>query len=614
MNYEKLGLKCGIEIHQQLDTCKLFCSCGTSMQQEPRDQITRKLRAVVGELGEVDPAVAQESMKNKSFLYKSYEGESCLVEADEEPPHDLNSHALDIAVTMAGMLNCSVPDEIHVMRKTVIDGSNTTGFQRTALVGLDGKLATEEGSIGITNVCLEEDAAQILDRKGDSTTYGLDRLGIPLVEIGTDPDIRTPEQARDAAQKIGMMLRSTGRVKRGLGTIRQDINISIRGGARVEIKGAQELNMIPTMVEHEIQRQQKLIELRKQLKPLKAEVHDATHIFSKSESKITGGKNVYATVANGLNGKFRTMLNPTKTLGNEIAAYVRVRTGTKGFIHSDEDLEKYGLTKEFDRLRKELKAGSGDALIIVSGDKKTSILVAEAIAERIGQFLDGVPAETRKALPDGSSEYLRPLPGAARMYPETDTLPIHISAKYLRGVMSSLPETWDRMIERFVKQYKINHELSTQVVKSGLGGIFEEIARLDVDAKLVATTITQGLRDLKAREAVPIENIRDDHILRTFEAFKAGKLQKQNILDVLRECARKPDKDIKRLIDSFSSDGMGEEGVRKIVREIISQKPGILKKDRPEKVYMGLVMVKVRGKAPGDVVMKVLQEEIKKRK
>ena len=390
MNYEKVGLKCGIEIHQQLDTCKLFCSCGTTMQQAPRSEITRKLRAVVGELGEVDPAAAQEAMKGKSFVYRAYDEESCLVEADEEPPHGLNSQALDIALTVAGMLNCDMPDEVHVMRKTVIDGSNTTGFQRTVLVGFNGSLDTDNGRVGITNVCLEEDAAQILERRDGETVYGLDRLGIPLVEIGTDPDIRTPGQAKEVAQKIGMMLRSTGKVKRGLGTIRQDVNISIRGGARVEIKGAQELNMIPALVEQEVLRQQKLIELRGQLKPLKAEVHDATHIFSKSESRITRGKNVYAAVATGLGGKLRTMLTPTRTLGNEIAAYVRVRTGTKGFIHSDEDLGKYGLVKEFGQLRKELKAGNDDALIIVSGDKKTSLFVVEAIADRVSQFLSGV--------------------------------------------------------------------------------------------------------------------------------------------------------------------------------------------------------------------------------
>ena len=619
MDYKKLGLKCGIEIHQQLDTHKLFCNCSTTMQQEPRDEIGRKLRAVVGELGEVDPAAAQEAMKGKTFLYKAYKGETCLVETDSEPPHRLNPEALDITLTVAGMLNTDIPNEIHVMRKTVIDGSNTTGFQRTALVGINGCLETSGGRIGVTNIALEEDAAQILDRAEGKTVYGLDRLGIPLIEIGTDPDIKTPEQAKETAQRIGMILRSTGMVKRGLGTIRQDVNISIRDGARIEIKGVQELKMIPLYVDHEVRRQVNLIQIRQRLKklgfkPVKLSIYDATHVFKNAQSKITKGKKVYAIRLPKFEGFLKTKLTPTRTLGNEIAAYVRVKIGAKGFIHTDEMLEKYGLEKHFDDLKKHTKAVNGDTLIIVSGDKETSHKTLEAIVERINQLLVGVPEETRKALDDGNSEYLRPLPGAARMYPETDIPPLEITDKHTKRIMSNLPETWDRMIKRFMKQYKLNEELSRQVVNSGLGSSFEDIVKLDVEPKLVATTITLGLRDLKTREAVPIENIRDEHVLGTFKAYKSGKIQKQNIIDVLRKCATNPQEDMKHVIDGFKSRFMTEDEVRTLVIETIEEKPAIMKKDRPEKIYMGLVMAKVRGRAAGNIVMKVLQEEIKKMK
>ena len=619
IDYKKLGLKCGIEIHQQLDTHKLFCNCTTTMSQEPVDEIGRKLRAVVGELGDVDPAAAQEVMKNKTFLYKAYEGESCLVEADSEPPHNLNSDALGITLTVSSMLNCDIPGEVHVMRKTVVDGSNTTGFQRTALIGLNGYIKSDYGRVGITNICLEEDAAQILDRSDTATVYGLDRLGIPLIEIGTEPDIKTPDQAKEVAGKIGMILRSTGKVKRGLGTIRQDINISIREGARVEIKGSQELKMVPFLVDHEVRRQLSLVNIREKLKKMnfkrvKLQVHDATHIFSKAESKITKGKKIFAMRIPGFEGFLKTRLTPTRTLGNEIAAYVRVRIGAKGFIHTDEMLEKYGLEKHFEELAKELKTKKGDTLIIVAGDKEHSQRTLEAIAGRINQLLAGVPEETRKALPDGNTEYLRPLPGAARMYPETDIPPLGISAGQLKQIKRNMPETWDLMINRFMNQYKLNEELSRQVVNSGLGKSFESIVKIGVEPKLAATTLTVDLRDIRSREAVPIENIKDRHVLETFKAFKSGKLQKQNIIDVLRKCAQNPDEDMEHILEGFKSRGMTPDEIRTLVIETIKEKPKLLKRDKPEKVYMGLVMAKVKGKAPGNVVMKVLAEEIKKRK
>jgi glutamyl-tRNA(Gln) amidotransferase subunit E len=616
MNYKKIGLMCGIEIHQQLDTHKLFCSCGTSMGDQHKAEVTRKLRAVVGELGEVDLAATQEALKGRRFIYRAYRNESCLVEADCEPPHNLNQEALDTTLMVSGLLNCFTPDEIHVMRKTVIDGSNTTGFQRTALVGLEGWVESSGGRVGIDNVSVEEDAAQILDRSDGTVTYGLDRLGIPLIEIGTSPDIRSPEQAREVAQKMGMILRSTGRVKRGLGTIRQDINISIKGGRRVEIKGAQELNMIPAFVENEARRQMSLLEIRRKLtgfKPMKpGNYFDATPIFRQADSKITKGKKTYALVIPGFAGLFRTKLTPGRTLGNEIASYVRARTDVKGFIHSDEDLSKYGLEKQFGMLRSRLQSKENDLLIIASSDQEQARVALQFIINRVNLLAEGVPKETRKALDDGNTEYMRPLPGAARMYPETDVPPIEITPGRMKEIIANLPETWDRMIERFMKQYGLNNELSKQVVLSGLGSSFEELVKIGVEPKLVATTITSGLKDLKTREAVPIERITDKHVLEVFRAFKKGMLNRENILAALAKCSQNPDADMAGLLGQFESKAASEEELRTLIDLVIKEKPDVLKMARPEQVYMGLVMAKAKGKASGQMIMRILSEEVAK--
>jgi len=257
MDYKKLNFKCGLEIHQQLETKKLFCDCPSFLTDNVDLIIKRKLKAVAGESGKIDVAAIHETQKNKEFIYKASYENTCSVEYDEEPPHNLNKDALDIAIQVALLLNTKIPDELQVMRKTVVDGSNTAGFQRTVLVGRNGYINTSKGKVRISIVCLEEDSARRIKEDDKSIMFNLDRLGIPLIEIGTKADIKDPEHAKETAKHLGMILRSTGKVKRGIGTIRQDVNVSIKNGSRVEIKGFQDLRKMSSIIENEIKRQLK---------------------------------------------------------------------------------------------------------------------------------------------------------------------------------------------------------------------------------------------------------------------------------------------------------------------------------------------------------------------
>ena len=294
LDYKSLGFKCGIEIHQQLDTHKLFCSCPSEIREDEPDIIVkRKMRAVAGEIGDVDPAALHEFLRGREFVYQAYSDTNCLVELDEEPPHPLNEEALDIALEISLLLNARPVDELQVMRKTVIDGSNTSGFQRTILIAMDGYLDTEMGKIGIPTICLEEDAARKIEEKKDVTVYRLDRLGIPLIEICTTPDIKSPGHAREVAEKLGMILRATGKVKRGLGTIRQDLNVSIKDGGRIEIKGVQDLRLIKNVLRREVERQLMLIKIKEELlkrgireDDLKSEFFDVTSVFENTRSGV----------------------------------------------------------------------------------------------------------------------------------------------------------------------------------------------------------------------------------------------------------------------------------------------------------------------------------------
>ncbi len=280
MDYEKIKLKAGLEIHQQLNTHKLFCTCPSILRSDtPKFTAKRKLNPVVGETGKIDIAAEYEKSQNKEFIYEVYDT-NCLVELDEEPPHQINREALKIALQIAILLNCKIYPVSQIMRKTVIDGSNTSGFQRTVLIAHDGYIETSQGKVGIDMLALEEDAARIIEKneKDNKATYRLDRLGIPLVEIATAPDLHTPEQIKEAALKIGEILRATN-VMRGIGTIRQDLNISIKDSKRVEIKGFQNPKIMLKTVDLEIARQQKELENNSQKPEVRKTNPDATTSF-----------------------------------------------------------------------------------------------------------------------------------------------------------------------------------------------------------------------------------------------------------------------------------------------------------------------------------------------
>ncbi|MCS7102521.1 MAG: Glu-tRNA(Gln) amidotransferase subunit GatE, partial [Candidatus Korarchaeum sp.] len=438
--YRAIGLKVGLEVHQRLDSHKLFCNCPSILRdEEPHQWIKRNLSVSYSELGLIDPAAKFESLRKRDFLYGIYYDTTCEVEADESPPFPLNEEALEIAIEIALMLKMKPVDEVHVMRKIVVDGSNTTGFQRTALVALRGEgsyIDTSRGKVGLETLCLEEESAFIVESTSEFAKYKLDRLGIPLVEIATSPDIWHPEQAMETALRIGRVLRATGRVQRGIGTIRQDINISIEGGARQEIKGIQELELIPEIVRREVVRQQSLLRIRDELRcrgvcenHFTDPIEDITDIFSIKKSQIieraiSKGDRVFGMRVRGMRGLLGREVQPNRRFGTELADYAKVFGGVKGIIHGDE-LPSYGISEEdVKRIKERLSCQDDDSFVLVFGQKAASLLALESVRSRLKVAVKGVPNETRRALPDGNTSFMRPMPGSARMYPETDVLPV----------------------------------------------------------------------------------------------------------------------------------------------------------------------------------------------
>ncbi len=605
INYKEIGLKVGFEIHQQLNTReKLFCSCPTklSKRKDPDIVIKRTFRSVKGEMEEENIAARFESYKKKEVKYYIWRENSCLVEIDEEPPHKINEEALKEALKIARFLRCYIPEEIHVMRKIIIDGSMPSGFQRTILVGLNGYIEIDGKKIGIGTVCLEEDSG----RKVMENTFALDRLGIPLIEIRTDPDINDPEEAKKVAEYLGLVLRSFN-VRRGLGTIRQDVNVSIKGGNRVEIKGVQDLDLIPKIIELEVQRQLRLLEIREELKRRglrreeieREEIKDITDIFKETKSKIIRKALEKGGVVIGIRlPKFKGLIGkeiqPNRRLGTEFSDIAKA-FGLGGIFHSDE-LPRYGISEEeVEKVREVLGCEDIDGFVILTGERGKCLRAMEFIKERAKQCLDGVPKEVRKANSDGTTSFLRPLPGSSRMYPETDLLPIK-TEKCLKEVEGEKVELIFEKIERISKEYGIGKEVVKKLVRMGLENLIEIGKELGTRPTILSNLLL-GLRTNIRKEFGEEVELDEEILKKCVESLGKGKITK-DMFHVLYYRLYKGER-IEEVLKEI-----GKIPLEKIKEEILE----ILKKTGNKKKAVGEIMKKYKGMVDGKELMEFLDK------
>ncbi len=631
VDYGKIGLKVGLEIHQQLATsAKLFCECKPELfKDDPQITFLRRLRPTQSELGQVDPAAFFEFQKGRKVLYEANRVTSCLVEMDEEPPHLLNREAVDTVLTVALLIGAKPVDEVHVMRKTVIDGSNTTGFQRTCVIALGGQIAVGDKTVPIQHASLEEDAARKMgDLEGNVVRYRIDRLGIPLIEIATAPVIYSPDEAEKVALAIGRILRSTGRVMRGLGTIRQDINISIPKGALVEIKGVQELDLVSLAVEYEVQRQLRLIEICKDLKKRDVQPEaliekfiDVSGIFKTSKCKVIqkalGKKQVVLAVnLHGFAGLLKRELLPDFRLGTEIADRARFWGRVGGVFHSDE-MPAYDVSaEEVEDLMKAVGAGEDDAVVFVADRAENAYDALKAVVERAKEALIGVPEETRAANADGTSRYMRPRPGAARMYPETDVPLLEISDEYVRQVRSRMPELPEKRLERLMKACGLNEKLARQVLDSEYSELFEKIvADGNVGASIVAAFLTETLKALK-RDHVNVDTVSDEKIVEIFDLVGSGAMAKEAASDVFVWLSKNEAKSPSNAIAALGLKCLDGEELQNLVDKVVSDNADLIKAKGEGSFgfLMGAVMNKCRGKANAAEVSRLLKEKLKKAK
>jgi len=623
---KNIGLKVGLEIHQQLDTKKkLFCDCIPTEEEEFTRKFSRRLRAAKSELGKIDPAALFESTKSKTIMYYANPNSSCLVEEDEEPPHALDSNAKNIALLISSALESKIFSEIHVMRKTVIDGSNTTGFQRTMLVAQGGNIEVDGKKVGVQSICLEEDAGKLIKDEGNHRFFSLDRLGIPLIEIALDPVEGDPKFVKNIALTLGRLLRVTKRVMRGIGSIRQDVNISIDGGGIIEVKGVQQLEQLEKIIEFEAKRQYGLKLISEKINQIgfteiskKEDVFDITEVMQKCNSKIIKKsiekqEKIFGIRIKKLKGLFGFEPYSEIRLGREIGQLVRF-FGIGGVFHSDE-LPNYGIEDaDIKRVTEKLNIQNDDAFLIIAGEKIPVGFAIDAIINRITLAKNGPPAETRAATQNGDTIFLRPRPGASRMYPETDIPTVKVTNEELVKVRSNIPRSWKESIKELEEKYQINNQLAEQIFDSEYFEIFEKIcSKKQNSPNFVVSILCSTITNLE-RSGLDSSLLNDEQIMKTFELLEQEKINKESIQIIFEQIMSKKANDVLQALENASITQLTENELDNILDKIIQNNTNKIEQEKMRAIsgLMGIAMKEVRGKASGKIINQKLKEKIQK--
>jgi len=625
-DYSELGLKAGLEIHQQLFTeKKLFCHCPAGKYNKEYDaEILRHMRPTLSELGEYDGTALMEFKTKKEIIYQINHESVCTYEMDDTPPFQINQDALDISLEIAMLMNYKLVSEIHIARKQYLDGSIPTGFQRTTIVGIDGWIPFKNRKIGLIQLGLEEDSCREISDIGHNRTYITDRLGMPLIETVTEPTLKTPQEVAEVANLLRWLVRSTGKVRTGIGAARQDVNVSIKGGTRVEIKGVHRIPYIPRLIYNEVLRQYSLLKIKDELKSrgiteksFKAESENVTQYLQNTSwepinQAIKRGEEVHCVNLKGYSGILSFPVQTGRVFSREISNRVRViscLTRSPNILTS-ESTEESIESLAGSRIRKAVKATSRDALVLVWGNTTDVKSAVEEIKIRAKEATMGVPSETRQAMIDGTNGFERILPGADRMYPDTDLPPLEITEKRLNKLEKNVPEQlWKR--EKKYRKMGIQEHLIIPIASSPKAIIFEYVTeKIGISPILAARILFEKTTEWK-RSGLNIEKITDEIWKEFFNNVVSFPALGEACDRVFINLLTKDKSQVKHEILQYTSLKVDDSELNRIILESFNCD---VNKDKSEdmihKQIMGKVMQQVRGKIPGKIVNKKIWTEI----
>lgn len=563
-----LGFKCGVEIHQQLLTkTKLFCRCPAGCYTTHHDaKILRHMRPTLSEMGVYDGCALMEFKTKKEILYLLNKESVCTYEMDDTPPFPINQEALDIAIEIALLLNCQIVDEVHIARKQYLDGSIPTGFQRTAIVGINGYIDLPNKRIRIRQFSIEEDACREISDDGHIIKFRTDRLGMPLIEVVTEPDFKTPQEAALGVKAIGRLLRATKKLRRGIGAVRQDVNVSIDGGRRVEIKGVPRYQLIAALAHIEALRQKSLLALSEEFKRrrittdnLKTEILDITAEFNHTrcstlKDALQNGHKIRGIKIDGISGLLNWKTQPGRTFAHELSGRVRVIAcldNIPNLFHTDNSPDYEGSHIDLHRLRNIFKHTENDVIVIAWGPEKDTITAINEIRERVVEAMNGVPHETRQHLRDGLTDFERILPGADRMYPDTDHPPLRLNPARVEKIKLGLPEKTGEVEARF-KAFGLPLDTIEYLALSPHKTLVDELASNGANMKIAGSLLGRTAKSF-SRKGFYLRNIKPSTWKKLIDELTRLEVQQKFYEEILIRLSKNPGQKMETLLHGFVS-------------------------------------------------------------
>ncbi len=629
--YQELGLKCGLEVHQQLKTDKkLFCHCPSGIFQKDGEydaEVIRHMRPTLSEMGGYDGTALMEFKTKKNIIYRIANESTCTYDIDDTPPFKINQQALEIALEIALLLKTNIVGELHITRKQYLDGSIPAGFQRTGIISIEGQIPLKNKMIRIIQLSIEEDSCREVSDIGHVRIYTTDRLGMPLIETVTYPDMKTPDEAAEACNYIRFLNRSTGKVRTGIGATREDVNVSITGGTRVEIKGVSHIQYIPDLVHNEAFRQKSLLAIRKDLLnripnwqdwKISHLILDDVNINSVNNQVPEDINNKYSLVAVNLPG-FKNILSfftqPGRMFSDEISDRLKVIACIEkpNMIHSEDWLSEYkdnDMDFDFNYIGKLLNSKDDDAQILFWGPEDDIITALETIEERCQMAFVGVPNETRKSFADGTTMFERVLPGADRMYPDTDSAPISISQELIDIVGSTLPTDVNEQISK-LKKWNIPVDTFFYLLRYNLVPLVERICDdFKVQPRFVATLLAHRLKHIQAK-LQPDSPFDFERIYQLFAFINEQNIERELLYNILPVVYKHPKMDMKSVLESINFYKRDRDSILSLI-PLMQEKFASIKTSKNDEAELRWIMKELQSIAIGNIPLHELAETIRK--
>jgi len=625
-DYKRIGFMSGLEVHQQLKTKqKLFCHCPAGIFHDNNDyhaEVIRHMRPTLSEMGEYDGTALMEFKTKKNIFYRIHNKTTCTYEIDDTPPFPINREALEYALQISLLCKLNIVGEVHITRKQYLDGSIPTGFQRTAILGVEGEIQLKNKKVGLLQLSIEEDSCREISDIGHNRIYKTDRLGMPLIETVTHPHCLTPDELREAADYIRFINRSSGKVRTGMGAAREDVNVSCAGGTRVEIKGVAHNKWIPELSHNEAFRQWALLNIRKILlerypdpgkweltwkefnpKELGIENQQILNFFNE------GNKCIAINLTN-FQGILSHFTQPGKSFNNEISDRLKVIACIeKPNMTSSEDLDSPLSENDIEKFSKLLGTKPTDAILLLWGSEEDIPTAIETVEERCRMAFEGVPRETRKSFPDGTTIFERVLPGADRMYPDTDSPPIPLFENYIDELRQQIPPDVSERYEQ-LKTWEIPDDTYTYLLKRNLVPVIEQIVDLGISGRFIGTFLGHTLKRIEGYFPRH-KDFTYDHVVELFKFLINEKIDLSLAKTMLPAVYQNPNMDFNSVLTIINFKRRSKEELVAPIDYLIEKFKEIkISKNNTKSITIQWVMGQLHKQALGNINLRELRKSI----